>query len=394
MCPSYLATRDEKDTTRGRARVLQEMLDGDLVDGWRSPAVHDALDLCLSCKGCASDCPTGTDMASYKAEVLHQAYRRRIRPRTHYTLGWLPRWSQLAARAPRLANRLTGAAGVRRLTLFAAGVDRRRSIPAFAPETFRHWFNRTAGDRSAVGSPVLLFVDSFTDHFAPEVGRAAVEVLRSAGYAPVITERPVCCGLTWITTGQLDAARRILRRTVASLASLHDATRGGMPIVGLEPSCTAVLRGDLPELLNTVDAGRISAATSTLAELLGRDPEWRPPPLTGARVVAQPHCHHHAVMGWDTDARLLAGAGADVTRLTGCCGLAGNFGVERGHYDVSVAVAAQYLSPAVAAMSPKTVLLADGFSCRTQAADLHGVRGVHLAELLADGLRRSAADSR
>ncbi|MGY1857177.1 FAD-binding and (Fe-S)-binding domain-containing protein [Modestobacter sp. SYSU DS0290] len=393
MCPSWLATREEKDSTRGRARVLQEMVGGDpadgLVDGWRAPAVHEALDLCLQCKGCASDCPTGVDMAAYKTEVLHQSYRRRLRPRTHYTLGWLPRWSRLATRVPRLANAATRLPGLRRLALFAAGVDARRSVPAFTTETFRAWFARTADRRRTEGRPVLLFVDSFTDAFTPEVGRAAVEVLEDAGYRPRITSSRACCGLTWITTGQLDAARRILGRTVDELAAAVDA---GIPVVGLEPSCTGVLRGDATELLHTDAAARVAAGTRTLAELLTADAGWAPPSLAGTTVIAQPHCHHHAVMGWSADARLLADAGAEVTRLGGCCGLAGNFGVERGHHEVSVAVAALQLSPALAAAAPGDVLLADGFSCRTQADDLHGVRGVHLAQLLARGLAAGAPE--
>jgi Fe-S oxidoreductase len=284
----------------------------------------------------------------------------------------------LAAHAPRLANRLTSLPGLRKIALFAAGVDARRSIPAFADETFRHWFTRTAPERSSTGTPVLLFIDSFTDHFSPDVGRAAVDLLETAGYTPEITNTPTCCGLTWITTGQLGAARRILGDTVQQLTA---AVERGLPIVGLEPSCTGVLRSDVDELLNTDDARRVSAATMTLAELLTSNPNWTPPDLHEVRVVAQPHCHHHAVMGWDTDAKLLAEAGANVTRLGGCCGLAGNFGVERGHYDVSVDVAAQHLSPALAA-APDDLFLADGFSCRTQAVDLAGVAGVHLAQLL------------
>ena len=384
MCPSYLATKDEKDSTRGRARVLQEMIDGDLVDGWRSPAVHDALDLCLSCKGCASDCPTGVDMAAYKSEVLHQSYRRRLRPSSHYALGWLPRWSRLAAHVPRLANRLITLPRLRGIALFAAGVDARRSIPAFADETFRHWFTRTADQRRPGGAPVLLFVDSFTDHFSPDVGRAAVELLEKAGYAPELTAKPTCCGLTWITTGQLDGARRILTDTAQQLRS---AIERDLPIVGLEPSCTGVLRSDINELVKTDVAERISEATVTLAELLARTPSWKPPSLEGVRVVAQPHCHHHAVMGWEADAKLLAATGATVTRLGGCCGLAGNFGVERGHYEVSVQVAAQQLSPALAAAAPEDLFLADGFSCRTQAEDLAGVAGLHLAQLLTSETR-------
>jgi FAD/FMN-containing dehydrogenase/Fe-S oxidoreductase len=385
MCPSFLATREEKDSTRGRARVLQEMIDGDLADGWRSPAVHDALDMCLSCKGCASDCPTGVDMAAYKAEVLHQSYRRRIRPRAHYALGQLPRWARLAALAPQTANWTMSVPGLRRIALHLAGVDPRRSIPRFADETFRRWFRATAAQRRGHGRPVLLFVDSFTDNFSPDVGRAGVAVLEAAGYLPELTAGATCCGLTWISTGQLDAARRILANTVGQLMSAVDR---GLPIVGLEPSCTGVLRSDGVELLGTADARRVSASTLTLAELLGRDPDWAPPSLEGVNVVAQPHCHHHAVMGWDADSTLLADAGATVKRLGGCCGLAGNFGVECGHYDVSVMVAEQQLLPALASAGPDDVLLADGFSCRTQAADLAGKNGLHLAQLLAEHLQR------
>lgn len=375
MCPSYRATREEKDSTRGRARVLQEMINGNLVRGWRAPEVHEALELCLACKGCASDCPTGVDMAAYKAEVLHQAYRGRIRPLSHYTLGRLPRWARLAAAAPWLANavlRLPGAVAL-------AGVDRRRRVPAFAPRTFRSWF---AGQDLPAGDEVLLFVDTFTDHFCPEVGIAAVRVLAAAGYRVRLPERPVCCGLTWISTGQLDAARRRLDGTLSALAP---AVRRGVPVVGLEPSCTAVLRSDALELVGGPDAEAVAAATRTLAELLTAR-GWRPPALTGTTVVAQPHCHHHAVMGWETDLALLRSAGARVQRLGGCCGLAGNFGVERGHYEVSVAVAEQQLLPAVRAAAPDAVVLADGFSCRTQLADLSDRRGVHLAELLAGRL--------
>ncbi|GAA0566038.1 FAD-binding and (Fe-S)-binding domain-containing protein [Paractinoplanes ferrugineus] len=385
MCPSYLATREEKDSTRGRARVLQEMLDGDLAPSWRSPAVHDALDLCLSCKGCASDCPTGIDMAAYKAEVLHQSYQRRLRPRSHYSLGWLPRWSRLAARMPGLANRVMRLPGIRGLALYLAGVDARRDIPAFARQTFRGWF--AAQPVAREGKPVLLFVDSFTDHFSPEVGRAAVEVLTAAGYAPRVTTRAACCGLTWISTGQLDAARRILGKTAQELSAAIDQ---GMPVVGLEPSCTGVLRGDIEEILDNEAARKVSAATVTVAELLARTPGYEPPSLDGVRVIAQPHCHHHAVMGWEADAKLLKSAGATVRRLGGCCGLAGNFGVERGHYEVSVQVAEQQLLPALAKAEPGDILLADGFSCRTQAADLADTPGVHLVQLLAQAQAREA----
>lgn len=372
MCPSYLATREEKDSTRGRARVLQEVVRGELA--WSDPSVHDALDLCLSCKGCASDCPTGIDMATYKSEVLHQTYRGRLRPRSHYTLGMLPRWARLAGWTPRLANLSMRLPGLGRLMLWLAGVDRRRTVPAFARRPFRRTFRPEPG-----GTPVVLFADSFSDAFSPDAAAATVRVLRAAGYEPRLPSAPVCCGLTWITTGQLDGARKILTRTVAALAP--DA-RAGVPIVGIEPSCTAVLRSDIHELLpGDEDAAAVAGSVRTLAELLSATPGWTPPDLSGVEVVAQPHCHHHAVLGWKTDADLLATTGAKVRRLPGCCGLAGNFGVEIGHYDVSVAVAEQHLLPALDA-APDAVVLADGFSCRTQVADLRDRPAVHLAQLL------------
>jgi len=387
MCPSWPATRNEKDTTRGRARVLQEMLaPGGPVRDWRSPEVHEALDLCLSCKGCSRDCPTGVDMATYKAEVLHQSYRRRLRPLSHYALGQLPRWADLAARMPRLANALMGSRLGGAVAKWAAGMDQRRELPPFAVRTFRaQWAARSSP--AADGSPVALWVDSFTDHFAPSVAWAAVAVLEDAGYRVEVPGDDTCCGLTWITTGQLDAARRILGSTVRALAPLADA---GVPIVGVEPSCTAVLRGESVELLADPAAARVKAATRTLAELLTATPGWTPPSLEGLEIVAQPHCHHASVLGWSADEQLLQRAGATVTRLGGCCGLAGNWGVERGHHDVSVTIAEQQLLPAVRDLSPDAVVLADGFSCRTQLDQLAERRGQHLAELLA--ARISSAD--
>ena len=372
MCPSFVATRDEKDSTRGRARVLQELANGRLVRGWRAPELREVLDLCLACKGCAADCPTGTDMAAYKAEVLHQAYRGRIRPAAHYSLGRLPRWSAVAGRMPRVANAVLRSRTVRRL----AGVDVRRQLPPYAATTFRTWFDRRAA-RTA-GDPVLLWVDTFTNHFTPHVGVAAVRLLERAGYAVRVPPRGLCCGLTWITTGQLDAARRILGRSVAALAPTVDE---GVPVVGLEPSCTAVFRGDAVELLDDPRARRVAAGVSTVAELLSGRAGWSPPDLRGLSIVAQPHCHHHAVLGWAVDEQLLGRTGAAVTRVGGCCGLAGNFGVERGHYEVSRAVAETALLPAVRA-APDSVVLADGFSCRVQLDEFARRRAYHLVELL------------
>jgi FAD/FMN-containing dehydrogenase/Fe-S oxidoreductase len=383
MCPSYQATRDERDSTRGRSRVLQEMVNGTLVTGgWRAPEVREALDLCLSCKACSSECPAGVDMASYKAEVLHQAYRGRRRPRSHYALGQLPRWARLASRAPRLANAALARPGPGRLARLAAGIDPRRSLPPFAPQSFRAWHAR---QRPAPGDgrpAVMLLIDTFTDFFDPGIGRAAMAVLADAGYEVLIPDQPTCCAITWISTGQLGAARKILGRTVAQLSP---AVAAGIPVVGLEPSCTAVLRSDAIDLLGTPEATALAGAVKTLGELLASTEGWTPPPLDGTPVVAQPHCHHSAVMGWDTDASLLRKAGAGLTQVGSCCGLAGNFGMERGHYEVSAAVAATELLPAVSA-APGAVVLADGFSCRTQLTDLADRPSLHLAELLARGL--------
>jgi len=390
MCPSFLATRDEKDSTRGRARVLQELANGTLVKGFGSAELASSLDLCLSCKGCSSDCPAGVDMATYKAEVLHQRYRRRPRPAAHYALGWLPRWAKLAARAPGLANAVLRNRPLSAVAKRLGGIDARRPLPPFAAISFRDWFERrpaptgTPRAPATPRAPVLLWVDTFTEYFAPEVGQAAVRVLEAAGYPVQITAQPVCCGLTWISTGQLDGARRQLRR---SLAALDAAIQADIPIVGLEPSCTAVLRGEITELLpGDPRAAQVRAATRTLAELLAATPGWAPPDLAGVPAVAQPHCHHHAVMGWQPDAALLARAGAKVAAVGGCCGLAGNFGIERGHYDVSVAVAETALLPAVRHAPPGAVVLADGFSCRTQLDQLAHVSGLHLAQLLASRL--------
>nr|WP_221634309.1 FAD-binding and (Fe-S)-binding domain-containing protein [Nocardioides luti] len=386
MCPSYLATRDEKDSTRGRSRVLQEALDGSLVGGLSDPAVGEALDLCLSCKGCASDCPTGVDMATYKAEALHQKYAGRRRPRSHYTLGRLPQWAALTAPLAPLANRMLRLGPVARAAKATAGIDQRRSIPAFAPTTLRKGLAKRERDRrdgAPEGAPdVWIWADSFTDHFLPQSGHAAVRVLEAAGLRVRVIGEDACCGLTWITTGQLDKARSIMGRAVTTLAPY---VASGVPVVGLEPSCLATLRSDAVELLDDPRAAEVAAGVLTFAELLTRL-DVALPDLSGVEVVAQPHCHQHAVLGWAADEALLRKAGAAVTRVSGCCGLAGNFGMEQGHYEVSVAVAETHLLPAVRS-HPDAVVLADGMSCRVQLDDLAGVPTMHLAELLASKLQ-------
>lgn len=386
MCPSFLATGDEKDSTRGRARVLQEMINGELITGgYSAPEVHEALDLCLSCKGCRRDCPTGVDMAAYKSQVIDHHYRGRLRPRSHYALGWLPRWGRLITKVPGLAgliNLSTATPGLRSLVRWTAGVDQRRSLPRFAASTARSRARLTP----STGRPVIIWVDSFSDCFPGGGVQAVVEVLEDAGYAPQFLERNACCGLTWISTGQLDGARRQLR---TALDQLHPHAVAGVPIVGLEPSCLAVWRSDAGELLDDPRVAVVAAAVQTLAELLSATDGWTAPDLSGTEVVAQPHCHHASVIGWQSDAALLASTGASVTTVGGCCGLAGNFGVEQGHYEVSVTVAEHDLLPAVRAR-PDALVLADGFSCRTQLAELADRPAITLAELLLRGRSRSS----
>ncbi|WP_299049893.1 FAD-binding and (Fe-S)-binding domain-containing protein [uncultured Nocardioides sp.] len=384
MCPSWQATRDEKDSTRGRSRVLQEAVDGTLVDGLADPAVHDALDLCLSCKGCARDCPTGVDMATYKSEALHQTYAGRRRPRSHYTLGRLPLWSRLAAPMAPVVNRAMKVGPLARLAKATAGIDQRRDVPTFAPRTLRRTAPRAAAGAST--PDVWVWADSFTDHFLPQTARAAISVLEGAGLTVRVIDEKACCGLTWITTGQLTQAQKIVGRTVATLAPYADS---GAPILGLEPSCLAAIRTDAVELTDDPAALRVADAMVTFAELVTRL-DLPVPDLSGVRVVAQPHCHQASVLGWAADKALLEKAGAEVTAVGGCCGLAGNFGVEQGHYEVSVAVAETQLLPAVRearATDPETVVLADGMSCRLQLDDLADVPAIHLAELWQRSLR-------
>jgi FAD/FMN-containing dehydrogenase/Fe-S oxidoreductase len=383
MCPSYQVTGEEQHSTRGRARLLFEMLQGEvLTDGWRSAEVHEALDLCLGCKACRSDCPVGVDMASYKAEFLHQRYRRRLRPRAHYAMGWLPLWLRLGSRVPGLAtvaNAVTSTGPGARLARALAGVDRRRELPRLPRRPFLRSFTSSPGN----GRPgVVLWPDTFTNYLSPQVGAAAVRVLEAAGFAVRVPDGPVCCGLTWVSTGQLGRARAVARRTLATLEPL---LRQGLPVVGLEPSCTAALRSDLLELLpHDPLAHQLAGLVRTLPELLEESaPGWEPPRVERP-AVAQIHCHQLAVLGADPDRRLMARAGITAEHLpVGCCGLAGNFGFEVGHYEVSMAVGEQSLLPAVRAAGDSTLVIADGFSCRTQIHHGTGRRGQHLAEALA-----------
>lgn len=390
MCPSFIATHNEKDSTRGRARALQEMLNGGLVrEGWRSPEVHEALDLCLSCKACASDCPTGIDMARYKSETLYQSYRGRLRPRSHYSLGRLPQWLRLAAPFAPLANLAARVPALRAAALTLMGADRRRSLPRLPTAPFR-WEARgrrraSAGAVPADGAPkVLLWVDTFSDDLDPQIPRDAVAVLEAAGCDVEVSAGKACCGLTYISTGQLDAAKVRLHRTLDELAPHVQA---GRTVVGLEPSCTATLRSDLVELLpRDPRAAEVARSVKTVAELL-TGIGWEPP-HSAAKLLVQPHCHHYAIMGYGADRKLLDAMGCDVEVSAGCCGLAGNFGMEAGHYEVSEQIARGGIL-ARAQASPDREILADGFSCRTQVADFAGLEGRHLVQVIAEALRES-----
>ncbi|WP_161189401.1 FAD-binding and (Fe-S)-binding domain-containing protein [Streptomyces sp. SID2999] len=416
MCPSFRATGEEEHSTRGRARLLHEMLAGEVItDGWRSTEVRDALDLCLSCKGCRSDCPVGVDMATYKAEFLHHHYAGRLRPAAHYSLGSLPVWLRWVARARAapLVNRLAAVGPLARLGKRVGGIAREREIPRLAPRTFSRWWRARppASESGGSGQLVVLWPDTFTEHLSPSVGRAAVRVLESAGLRVALPptllpgRRPVgdgtsrtpaallgarraqvCCGLTYITTGRLDRARAVLRRTLDLMEPVLEA---GVPVVVLEPSCAAALRADLPELLpDDPRAPRLAAAVRTFAETLRRHaPHWTPPTLDRP-VTGQTHCHQHAVLGDTADHDLRASAALTGTLAGGCCGLAGNFGFEKGHFDVSRTCAEDQLLPALHSAPDNAAILADGYSCRTQIEQLTGTRARHLAEVLAEGLER------
>ncbi|MET8946774.1 FAD-binding and (Fe-S)-binding domain-containing protein [Streptomyces sp. NPDC004542] len=384
MCPSYRATHDERDSTRGRARLLQEMLRGGpeaaVADGWRSTEVREALDLCLSCKACASDCPVGVDMSTYKAEFLHQHYARRIRPASHYSLGWLPWWAAVARWISRPVNAvLRSRSG--RLIARAGGVTTERALPPFAP---RRALRAQLRQVPEPGRPAaVLLVDSFTRAFRPEVAGASARVLADAG-VPATVRSGLCCGLTWVSTGQLSLARRVMARTVAAL---DQGPHRDLPIVLPEPSCAAALRHDAPDLLGTEAARRVAARIRTFSGALSElaRPDWKPE--VPDHVTLQTHCHEYAVFGGDSSpAALLRRLGTgSLDEAEGCCGLAGNFGFEREHYTTSMAVAALSLAPKLRGLGPEAAVAADGFSCRTQVSHLtgpDGPRAVHLAEIL------------
>jgi FAD/FMN-containing dehydrogenase/Fe-S oxidoreductase len=385
MCPSYMVTREERHSTRGRARLLFELLNGrELRGGWRNREVEEALDLCLACKGCKGDCPVNVDMATYKAEFRAHHYAGRVRPRAAYSMGLIHWWAKLAARAPRLINAAGQAPVVGDLLKFAGGIEAKRTIPRFASETFRAWWRRQPVPEEPVlgRRRVILWVDTFNDHFHPEVARAAAAVLSVAGCEVLVPGRTLCCGRPLYDWGFLSQAKSLLRNV---LRDLRSEIRAGTPIVGLEPSCVSVFRDEAPNLLHgDADAGRLADQTQTLTEFLAGMDGYQPPRLNG-RALVHGHCHHKSVLDFDAELSVLRATGLAIdVPDSGCCGMAGAFGFERGeHYDVSLAAGERVLLPAVRHAAQETLVVTGGFSCREQIEQSTDRRVIHPAELLA-----------
>jgi FAD/FMN-containing dehydrogenase/Fe-S oxidoreductase len=390
MCPSYQVTREEKHSTRGRARLLFEMLRGEVItDGWQSREVYDALDLCLACKGCTNDCPVNVDMPTYKSEFLYHHYQsgRRWRPRYAYAFGYIDKAARLASLLPELANFATQAPGLRRLAKFAAGIDQRRPLPEFAPMSLQEWFRRRGGTANPEGRPVVLFPDTFNNYLHTNVGVACVEAIEAAGWRVIMPEQHVCCGRPLYDYGFLDSAERYLRRV---LDVLRDQIRAGTPIVGMEPSCLAVFKDELKRMLpHDDDAARLASNAYHFPEFFttfGIDP----PHLDGEAVLWG-HCHHRATGGMEPEQQLLEQMGLSVDSVSGgCCGLAGSWGFESGKYQISMDCGEQAILPAVRNASPGTLVVADGFSCKTQIADAGtGRQALHTAEVMGLARRES-----
>ena len=391
MCPSYMATREEKHSTRGRSRLLFEMLEGNpLRAGWRDEAVKDALDLCLACKACRAECPVNVDMATYKAEFLSHYYDGHRRPIAAYAFGLMPLWARAASVAPRVANLFTQTPGLRSMAKGVVGMAPERRIPAFAPRTFQAWYRK----RSTVNADkprVLLWPDTWNNHFFPDTARAAVDVLEAAGYQVTIPAKPVCCGRPLYDYGMLDRARTWLQRT---LRAIRPQIREGMPVIGLEPSCVSVFRDEMMNLLpNDDDAKRLRDQTFLLTEFLAKKaPDFALPKLA-RKAVVHGHCHQKSVLDFDCEQKLLDRLELDCEVLdSGCCGMAGAFGFEKGdHYDVSIACGERVLLPAVRKAADDTLIIANGFSCREQISQTTNRRAHHIAEVLKLALEQRAS---
>ncbi|MDQ2817480.1 MAG: FAD-binding oxidoreductase [Candidatus Eremiobacteraeota bacterium] len=382
MCPSYMVTRDEQHSTRGRARLLFEMLEGHpLRGGWREQAVKEALDLCLSCKGCKRECPVSVDMATYKAEFLSHYYEGKLRPRAAYAFGLMYWWAGLGSLKPEVANFVSQTPLLRDAAKALCGIAPQRRIPLVASETFRQWFARRP--RRNAGKPqVMLWVDTWNNHFAPPTAQAAVEVLESAGFEVVVSKRALCCGRPLYDYGMLNLAKVMLRKT---LDELRPSIRSGTPVVGLEPSCVSVFRDEMTGLMHgDPDAERLKRQTFMLSEFLAHEVANYQPPKLVARALVHAHCHHKSVLGIEAEEAILSRLGLQFETLdSGCCGMAGSFGFEQGdHYDVSMLAAERVLLPAVRSAPADTLIINDGFSCREQIAQATGRHALHLAEVI------------
>jgi FAD/FMN-containing dehydrogenase/Fe-S oxidoreductase len=377
MCPSYLATGEEKHSTRGRAHLLHEMTRGEVIaDGWNSGAVEDALSLCLACKGCKADCPVGVDVATWKAEFRAHHYARRMRPRSAYSMGLIDGWARLAAHAPGLANTIAKTPPAKWL----AGIDRRARLPRFAPQAFRGWFHESGG-RGMGGERLLLWPDTFNNHFRPETLIAATQLLKRGGYKVVIPAEPVCCGRPLYDWGFLEKAKQRFERIFEVLGPDIEA---GTPIVVLEPACASAFKDELRNLFpNRPLARRLAAQVHYFADFVADRLDRFPKFLCGGSALVQVHCHHHAVIGFDKEQAVLANLGIEVERPPqGCCGMAGAFGMAKETFEVGRKIGERILLPRVRELGEETVIIADGFSCREQI-EMHGGRkAMHVAELL------------
>jgi len=385
MCPSYMATRDERHSTRGRSRLLFEMLrDEPIGDGFRSEAVEEALDLCLACKGCKSDCPVHVDMATYKAEFRSHHYARRLRPRSAYSMGLIRDWSRLASVAPGVANFFARTPPFSGLGKWIAGIAPQRSLPAFSNPSFRSRFAKASHPKA--GRRVVLWPDTFNNYFRAETAEAATAVLEHLGFHVVLPAKPLCCGRPLYDWGFLDRAKVLWGET---LDCLEGEIGAGTPVAGLEPACVSAFRDELPNLLpEDARAKRLASQTLFFSEFLQKHAPDAPLPEVAGKALVQLHCHHHAVLDSQAEHGLLDRTGLDYDVLaSGCCGMAGSFGFEKAKYDVSMTAGERVLLPRIRAAAADTVVLADGFSCREQVEQSTGRRTLHVAELLARSLR-------
>ena len=381
MCPSFRATREEEHSTRGRAHLLWEMTQGEVLrDGWRDEHVKNSLDLCLACKGCKSDCPVGVDVATYKAEFLSHYYDGRLRPLSAYAFGNIDIWARLASNAPGLVNLTTQLPFLRDVAKLVTGVPQQRSIPAFAPQTFRSWFHRRP-PQELDGPPVLLWPDTFNNYFLPDTSEAAVDVLEAAGFQVLLPGATLCCGRPLYDWGMLDRAKELLLRV---LDVLQPEIEAGIPLVVLEPSCASVFRDELLNLFpNDERARALSAQTFLLSQFLEKKAPHFAPPQLPRKALVHGHCHHKSVMNMTDEEAVLRKMGVDFhVPAPGCCGMAGAFGFEQDKYEVSVAIGELELLPAVRRASSDCLIIADGFSCREQIAQCTDRQALHLAEVL------------